>query len=91
MKEYVSNCALSALVSFLMAVLTYLIGNECGSPSVATAMAAGGIVGVVNAISYNLGQFFAGKSWNKQMFIRIIVMLVTGVAFGIFGGWTMGL
>lgn len=91
MKEYVSNCALSALISFLMAVLTFLIGNECGSPSIATAMAAGGIVGAVNAISYNLGQFFAGKSWNKQMLIRIIAMLVTGVAFGIFGGWTMGL
>lgn len=91
MKEFFSNFSLSALVSFLMGVLTFLIGNECGSPSVPTAMAAGGIVGVVNAISYNLGQFFSGKGWNKNMFIRTAGMLATGALFGILGGWTMGL
>ena len=88
MKEYGMNFLLTALITLLVGILSFLIGNE---QAVHTAMAAVALSGLVLPLSYIFGKLMDGAAWNKEMAIRLIIMLVTGVAFGLFGGWSMTL
>ena len=88
MKNYLFNILLTAIATFLIAVLSFLFGAE---NAVSTAMASGALSGVAISVSYMFGKLMKGTAWSKEMGIRLIVMLITGIVFGIFGGWTMTL
>lgn len=91
MKNYLFNFLLTAVATYIIAVLSYLIGSDAGTASYATAMASGALSGVAISLSYTFGKLMDGAAWNKEMSIRLVVMLITGIVFGLFGGWTMTL
>lgn len=88
MKKYGLNFLLTAVVTFLIAVLSFLFGAENAA---STAMASGALSGVAISLSYMFGKLMEGTAWGKEMGIRLVIMLVTGIIFGIFGGWAMTL
>ena len=86
--KYGLNFLMTALVTFIIAVLSFLIGNECGVPSVPTAIASGMLSGVALPLGYNFGSMMAGEPFDWK---KLVIMLVAGVGAGLFGGWTMSL
>lgn len=86
MSKYGLNFLVTAVVTFFIAVLSFLVGNEVGVPSVPTAIAAGGFSGIAVALSYTFGQLMCGKEFDWK---QTVVMLVSGIAFGMLGGVSM--
>ena len=88
MKDYVVNIIATSVVAYLIATLTFLIGNQAGAPSIASAVGAGVCSGVVLPVTYALGQFFAGKAVDWKL---IAFPMVPAVRAGMLGGFEMGL
>ena len=83
--KYFFECALTALVGFVVAILTFLFSRDAGL--VAGACFAGACSGIGICISYTLGGMmieedgFDGK--------RFTFMLLAGIVTGIIGGLVM--
>lgn len=83
--KYFFNCAIIALVAFVIAILTFLFAKDGGL--VGGAIFAGSFSGACIAISYALGgmmqesEGFKGKQFG--------LMLLCGVVAGIIGGLIM--
>lgn len=84
--KYGFNFLLTAVTAFIIAVLSFLIGNECGVPSVPTAVASGFLSGVAMPLGYNFGGMMAGETFDWK---KLTTMLVAGVVFGVLGGLSM--
>lgn len=88
MKDYVFNIIVTSIVTYLIATLTFLIGNQAGAPSIAGAVGAGVCSGIVLPVTYALGQFFADKAVDWKL---IAFPMVPAVLAGMLGGFQMGL
>ena len=88
MGKYGLNLFLTALVSFLIAVISFLVGNEWEVPSIPTAATGGFLGGVAIALSYAFGKLMGGDTFDSKEFV---IMLLSGSIFGILGGLAMGL
>ena len=82
--KYFFNCALTALVSVIIAVIIFLIGRDSVAGGACTA---GAMAGVAVACAYNLG----GMSLQGEPFSakRLLLMAVSGIVCGILGGLMM--
>lgn len=84
--KYGFNFLLTAIATFIIAVFSFLIGNECGVPSVPTAIASGVLSGIALPLGYTFGGTMAGEPFDWK---RLVIMLVAGIGFGLIGGLTM--
>ena len=83
MKNYLFNILISAVVCFVLAILTFLVGRDGGVQ--AAAVFAGVFYGIVSAAAYCFGGMmslgdsaFDGK--------RLVAMLISGIVGGLLGG-----
>lgn len=82
--KYFFNCALTALVAFVIAILTYLFGKEGVAGG---SMFAGAAAGASVAIAYALGGMMQDSNGFKGK--QFGLMLLCGVVAGIVGGLIM--
>lgn len=85
MREYFWNFVLTSILACVMGILTFLFGNTAGL--LGSSIFSGAASGIIIAVTYFMGRFMYGESWNKESSTRLVVMLVAGLVFGILGGW----
>ncbi len=85
MKEYFWNFVLTGLIAAIAGILTFLFGNTAGL--LGSSIFSGIFTGASVALSYFMGRFMYGESWNKESSTRLWVMLASGIIFGCLGGW----
>lgn len=87
-KELLISFGLNALISWVIATLVFLIGAEVGMASIASAVAAGIIGGIVNATTYQIGKMKCGGTFDFKAFG---VQVLAAILLGSLGGLQMGL
>lgn len=87
-RELLVSFGVNAIVSWAIATLVFLIGAEIGVASIASAVAAGIIGGVVNATTYQIGKMKCGGTFDFKTFG---VQVLAAVLLGSLGGLQMGL
>lgn len=85
MKDYFWNFVLTAVLACIGGLLAFLFGNTAGL--LGASIFSGTYSGIMVAMSYFMGRFMYGESWNKESSTRLVVMLIAGVVFGVLGGW----
>lgn len=85
MKEYFWNFVLTAVLACIGGILCFLFANTAGL--IGGSIFSGAYSGIMVAMSYFMGRFMYGESWNKESSTRLVVMLIAGVVFGVLGGW----
>lgn len=85
MKGYFFNILMTALVCLLSAILVFLVGRNTAS-----AITAGALFGVILPLAYCFGGMMDedSNSFNGK---RLIMMLISGVAAGVAGGFLIGI
>lgn len=85
MRDYFWNFVLTAILACIGGILAFLFGNTAGL--LGASIFSGAYSGIMVAMSYFMGRFMYGESWTKETGIRLLVMLISGILFGILGGW----
>ena len=83
--KYFFECALTALVGFVVAILTFLFSRDTGL--VAGACFAGACSGIGICVSYTLGGMMIDEDGFDGK--RFSLMLAAGIVAGIVGGLIM--
>ena len=87
MRKYFFYIVIMSIVAIVIGILSFLIGNETGAPSIATAAASGAFSGVAMAFAHEFGRNDAGASFDGK---KLAVTIIAGL-LGCFGGIMMGL
>ena len=85
MKNYFWNFVLTSAIACIAGILCFLFGNTAGL--MGSSIFGGAFTGIFTAMSYFFGRFMYGESWTKETGIRLLVMLIGGIVFGVLGGW----